>query len=129
MKFRMAILAATSLVALLISGLAPLHGQQAPNAQEHEQHPLDTAEPPAQTAAGKQPDMARMMAMMRANDQKLDALVKKMNAAQGTAKVDAMAELLMALVHDRRTMHESIMSNMSTMMDKKGTMHDRGEAR
>ena len=53
--------------------------------------------------------MAKMMAAMKANDQKLDELVKKMNAAQGTAKVDTIAELLTALVQDRRTMHESMM--------------------
>ena len=39
--------------------------------------------------------MAGMKGMdMKASDAKLDELVAKMNAAQGQAKVDAMAELL-----------------------------------
>jgi hypothetical protein len=73
--------------------------------------------------------MMKTMATMRANDQKLDDLVKKMNAATGDAKVNAIAEALTALVQDRRTMHES-MANMSTMMNMMGSMgamHGRSE--
>ena len=51
------------------------------------------------------------------SDAKLDELVKKMNAAQGQAKVDAMAELLTALVHNHQQMHGS-MANMMSMMEK-----------
>ena len=75
--------------------------------------------------------MMTMMATMHANDQKLDDLVKKMNAAKGSAKVDAIAVLLTTLVQDRRTMHESMMSNMSMMMNMTGSMgamHGRGDS-
>ena len=58
-----------------------------------------------------------MMARMKASGARLEALVKKMNAAKGEAKTDAIAELLTALVEDRRH-HESMMANMSGMMSK-----------
>ena len=112
MKFRIAVLAVVSVVAMFVTRPAPLHGEQAPDAKQHEQH-HPTAEPPAQAATG-QPDMARMMSAMNANDEKLGELVKKMNAANGTAKVDAITDLLTALVQERRTMHQSMMSHMST---------------
>lgn len=127
MKLRIALLAAVSLVAVVISTPAHLRGQQTADAQQHEQHHFETAPTPAQAAAGQQGDMAKMMAAMKANDQKVDDLVKKMNAAQGTAKVDAIAELLTVLVQDRRTMHESMISNMSQMMNMMGMMHGRAE--
>ena len=63
-----------------------------------------------------------MMARMKASRARLDTLVKKMNAAKGEAKTDAIAELLTALVEDRRH-HESMMANMSGMMSK---MHGGG---
>ncbi len=125
MKFRIAILVVMSVLAMLISKPAHLHSQQAVDAQQHEQHHPGTAQPLAQ--AVDQPDMAKMMAMMNANDQKLDELVKKMNAAQGTAKIDAIADLLTTLVQDRRTMHASMASHMSMMKNMMGTMHGPSE--
>jgi hypothetical protein len=125
MKFRIAMLAVVSIAALFGSQPARLHGQQPLDAQQDEQHHPATAAPPAQTATG-QPDMANMMAAMHANDQKLDELEKKMDAAHGAAKVDAIAELLTTLVQDRRTMHESMTSNMSMMMNMMSTMHGAG---
>ena len=56
-----------------------------------------------------------MMAQMKASGARIDTLVKKMNAATGDAKTEAIAELLTALVEDRRH-HESMMANMSGMM-------------
>ena len=103
---RLAVLAAAGLsAAVLTPASTTLHGQQ--------------AAPPA-----NQPAM-QMMATMRADDQKIDALVKKMNAATGAARVDAMAELLTALVDHQHAMHQSMQANMSMMM---GTMHGRGDA-
>ena len=84
MKFRIGILAVLSMLAMLTSKPAHLHGQQA-DAQQHEQHHPGTAQPPTSPAAS-QSDMAKMMATMNANDQKFDELLKKMNAAQGPAK-------------------------------------------
>jgi hypothetical protein len=125
----MPILAVLALfVAFFVSAPGHVHGQQPSDAQ-HEQHHPGTPDQPTQ-AQPDQASMMKMMATMHANDQKLDDLVKKMNAANGTAKVDALAELLTTLVQDRRTMHESMMSNMSMMMNmmgSMGTMHGRGE--
>ena len=71
--------------------------------------------------------MMAMMAKMKATEQKLDELVKKMNAATGPEKVDAIAELLTALVQDHRAMHESMMANMPGMTNM-GGMRGRGDA-
>ena len=50
---------------------------------------------------------------------KLDALVKKMNAAKGAAKTDAIAEVLTALVEEHRSC-EPMMANMMKMMQEMG---------
>jgi hypothetical protein len=69
--------------------------------------------------------MMSMMGRMKAADPKLDDLVKKMNAAKGTAKTDAIAELLTALVEDRRSGCEPMMANMMSMMNMmSGSGHD-----
>ena len=126
MTSRIAILTVLCLLAgFFVSAPAHLHGQQ-PSQAEHDQHHPGTTEPSAQAQPDQQASMMKMMSMMRANDQKLDDLVKKMNAAKGSAKVDAIAEVLTTLVQDRRTMHDS-MSNMSMMMNMMGTMHGRGD--
>jgi hypothetical protein len=49
------------------------------------------------------------------NATKLDALVKKMNAAKGAAKTDAIAEVLTALVEEHRAC-QPMMANMMKMM-------------
>ena len=60
--------------------------------------------------------MAEMMARMHANDAKLDQLVTRMQTAKGAAKTDAIAELLTALVDDRKNMCEPMMAHMMSMM-------------
>jgi len=111
MKARMATLTlCSSLAAFAIVAPARVGGQ------------LDQNQASTQSTAGQRADMTQMMAAMRANDQKLDDLVKRMNTAQGSAKVDAMAEILTTLVQDRHMMHES-MSGMSMMMNMMGGMH------
>jgi hypothetical protein len=129
MTSRIATLAVLFLFAgFFMSSSAHLNGQQ-PTQAEHEQHHPGTTDQPAQAQPDQQASMMKMMATMHATDQKVDDLVKKMNAAKGNAKVDAIAELLTTLVQDRKAMHES-MSNMSTMMNmmgSMGTMHGRGD--
>ena len=44
----------------------------------------------------------KMMAEMQAMDQKLDSLVAQMNAAQGQAKVDAIAAVINEMNNDGR---------------------------
>jgi hypothetical protein len=65
-------------------------------------------------------DMAAMMSRMRANDAKLDELVKKMQAAKGAAKTDAIADLLAAVVDARKNGCEPMMANMMSMMNMMG---------
>jgi hypothetical protein len=109
------------LTAAFMAGMAltptTLVGQQ-PQTEQHQQH--HPGVPPATADPGERPEMAKMMAAMKANDEKLAELIKKMNSAQGAAKVDAIAELLTKLVDDHRTMHNSMMSHMPTMMEMMG---------
>jgi hypothetical protein len=58
----------------------------------------------------------KMMADMKAMDVKLDALVTKMNRAQGAAKVDAIAETVTAMVSQHKTMHDGMMKMEGQMM-------------
>ena len=123
MRSRLVILTILSVFAGFISSPAHLHGQKAAQAaqtqsEDHEQHHPDAAAAPSATMPTG--DMAGMMARMKANDQKLDALVKKMNDAKGTAKTEAVAELLTALVEDRRNGCEPMMMNMMSMMNMMG---------
>jgi len=126
MKSRLAIVTGLLLSAALMS--APAHGRQV-SAEDHAQHhpggetapkPATPAPAPQVTPAPQAKGMAGMN--MMASNAKLDELVKKMNAAQGPAKVDAIAEVLTALVHEHQSMH----SNMASMMS---TMHNAGAGR
>lgn len=57
-----------------------------------------------------------MMAKMEAMDSKLDDLVKKMNTAKGSKKVDATAAALNELVAQRKQMREHMMAMQPEMM-------------
>ena len=84
--------------------------------------------PPAATAKAKPTsDMAakckammaereQMMADAKAADQRLDALVVKMNAASGAEKADATAAVVSELVTQRRTMRDGAMKMQHDMM-------------
>jgi hypothetical protein len=121
MKSRVVLVAVVSVVATFLSRPAPLHGQQPPSDAQHEQHhPGATPELPSAATPQPQANMQAMMSRMKANDAKLDDLVKKMNAATGAAKTDAMAQLLTALVEDRHNACEPMMANMMSMMQMMG---------
>jgi hypothetical protein len=79
--------------------------------QDHEaHHPLGSPPPVSQAQEAGMVDMhQRMMAEMVAVDSKLDALVAKMNAATGEAKLQAIAELLTAIVEERTAMRSGMM--------------------
>ena len=116
MKSRILILGVISVVTAFVSAPVYLRASQAPPASaQHDQHHSEAAAPPAQATGDQQAGMMAMMAKMKATELKLDELVKKMNAATGPEKVDAIAELLTALVQDHRAMHESMMANMPGM--------------
>jgi len=73
----------------------------------------------AEMAAKCQAMMAgheKMMAEMKAADQRLDDLAGKMNAASGMAKADATAAVVNEMVTQRRTMRDGMMKMQSGMM-------------
>ncbi len=102
-----ALLAVTALSAVLLA--------QAPATPGHE-HGTSQA-PPAQNQQMMQMHQ-KMMAEMTAMDQRLQDLVTQMNAAQGQAKVDAMAAAVTELVNQQTQMHE----HMASMMGQGGMM-------
>src|ERR1017187_833535 len=57
-----------------------------------------------------------MMAKMEAMDARLDELVKKMNAATGRKKPDAVAAVINELVAQRKQMREQMMAMQPEMM-------------
>ena len=91
---------------LLVLGFAA-HAQ--PPQPEHQQTP---AKPSADMAAKCKATMAeheKMVAEMKAADQRLDELVAKMNSASGQAKVDATAAAVTEIVGQRKTMRDRMM--------------------
>ena len=104
---------------------APVQGWQVSPEEHAKHHPTVQAGQSSQAPAPAPPQakgMAGMKGMdMSASNARLDELLKKMNAAQGQAKVDAMAELLNAMVQQHQSMH----GNMAAMMSK---MHADGGA-
>jgi hypothetical protein len=75
------------------------------------------------TVAEGEMDESRMMAMhkemmakMEMMDSRLDDLVKKMNAAKGSGKVDATAAVVNELVTQRKAMRQQMMSMQPEMM-------------
>jgi hypothetical protein len=123
MKSRKALFTVAALFVLGTSTGTRALGQQQPPSdaqQQHEQHhPGATAQQPA-TTSQPQANMMSMMARMKSNDAKLDELLKKMNAATGPAKTEAIAQLLTAIVEDRRNACEPMMANMMSMMEMMG---------
>ena len=114
MKSNLAVLGGALVVAALTSASA--HGWQVSPEEHAKHHPDAQAEKAAPAPPAK--GMAGMKGMdMTASNAKLDALVTKMNAAQGQAKVDAIAELLTALVQQHQTMHGNMGQMMSMMKD------------
>ena len=101
--------------ALLLASLPGLAGQI-----HHPQHAAtDKAKPPSGMAAKDQALMAdheKMMADMKAADQRLDALITKMNAATGMDQPAATAAAVTEMVTQSRTMREAMMKAQQGMM-------------
>lgn len=88
--------------------------------------PQGASRPSAQAA--QSPGMPAMMKMheqmlaeMKAGDERLDALVKEMNAARGDAKVAAIAAVVTELATQHKAMHEH-MGHMHQQMMSGGMM-------
>jgi hypothetical protein len=58
----------------------------------------------------------KMMADIKAADERLDGLVAKMNTATGQQKVDATAAAVSEVVTQRKSMRESMMKMQHEMM-------------
>lgn len=63
------------------------------------------------------PRHAEMMEKMQARQEKLDELVAAMEAAEGDAKVDAIADVVRELVSQRRAMADRMQEMHEGMMD------------
>lgn len=103
------------LFSALVLGLGMTGETQEPQ-REHQQTP---AKPSADMSAKCKAMMAeheRMIAEMKAADQRLDELVTKMNAAAGPAKVDATAATVTEIVAQRETMRDRMMGMHQRMM-------------
>jgi hypothetical protein len=76
-----------------------------------------SSQTPAPPAQPRMPDMMQqhheMMAEMKASDARLEELVRAMNAANGEAKVSAMADVVNELVRQHLAMHRHM-----AMMDR-----------
>ncbi len=96
---------------------------QAPATTEH-QHQHATAQGhPTEAQSDQMKQMhEKMMAEMQAMDQKLDGLIAQMNAAQGQAKVDAIAAVINEMNNDRK----QVMQQMTSMMAHRGMMAGAG---
>ena len=84
--------------------------------------------PGAADTAGRQmhgPGMGRGMMMADSMDARLDTLVRAMNRATGTGKVQAMAAVINELVAQRKAMR----AHMHEMMESDGMMRRQGEGR
>ena len=136
MRYAGGVLGLAGLLAAFVAVPSDVHGQQ-PAVQTEQQHDHEhqaagdaqaggaTAQRPGMMNPNMMnPDMMKMMSDMKARDAKIEALVQKMNAAKGSEKTDAMAELLTALVEERQAMRSSMMGMMNMM----GPMGGHGSA-
>ncbi len=80
------------------------------------EHQHATTQGPASNQSQMMQMHQKMMDEMAAMDQKLDALVTQMNAAQGQAKVDAMAAVITEMINQRKQMREQMTSTMGRGM-------------
>ena len=116
MSIRTALPAAIACVAILL--LAPVTSAQTPQNPQHEYQQTPT-QPSTDMSAKCKAMMAehdKMMADMKASDQRLDGLVGKMTAASGQAKADATAAVVTEIVAQRKSMREGMMQMHQSMM-------------
>jgi hypothetical protein len=111
------------IVTTMVAGCAAVVMSAAPGlaAQTtHEQHTATAkAKPPSGMEAKCQAMMAekeKLMADMKAADQRLDDLVATMNAASGMDKMAATSAVVSEMVTQRRTMRDAMMKMQEDMM-------------
>jgi hypothetical protein len=64
-----------------------------------------TTPPPQPRMSDMMQQHQQMMAELKASDQRLDELVRTMNAAKGDAKIAAMEQVITELVHQQEAVH------------------------
>ena len=93
---------------LMVVSVDPWAARPGLNAAETQQNP--SAQQPAQQPPSNMAAMMKMheqmMAEMKANDARLAALVKEMNAATGSATIDAVRSVVNELARQHRAMYE-----------------------
>ena len=111
-------------VSALVAGCAvvvmsSVSGLAAQTTQEHQHAAAAKAKPPSGMEAKCQAMMAekeKMMADMKAADQRLTDLVAKMNAASGMNQVTATVAAVTEMVAQNRAMHANMMKMQQSMM-------------
>ena len=117
MTFERIVTAVTVSCAALIIVASP--GLAAQTAHDPQHAATDKAKPASGMAAKDHAMMAerdKMMAEMKAADQRLDGLVAKMNTASGAEKTTATAAVVTEMVAQRRTMGDGMMKRQEGMM-------------
>lgn len=102
--------------AVVISAVPGLAAQAT---QEHQHAATDKMKPASGMEAKCHAMMAereKMMTAMKAADQRLDDLVAKMNTTAGMEKMTATANVVTAMVTERRTMRDGMMKMQEGMM-------------
>lgn len=100
---------------LLVLGFAA-HAQTPQPEHQHQQTPANPSADMAAKCKAMMAEHEKMMAEMKAADQKLDELVSRMNSASGQAKVDATAAAVSEFVAQRKTMRDRMMQMHPGMM-------------
>jgi len=117
MRMKRIVTATMAACAAVVMSAVPGLGAQTPHEPQHTA--TDTVKPPADMAAKCQAMMAereKMMADMKAADQRLDGLVAKMNTALGMEKMAATATVVTEMVTQRRTLRDGMMKMQEGMM-------------
>ena len=117
MRIKRIVTAMVAGCAVVVLSAAPDLAAQTP--QKPNRPASDTAKPPSGMEAKCQAMMAekdKMMADMKAADQRLDDLVATMNTASGMDKMAATAAVVSEMVTQRRTMRDGMMKMQEDMM-------------
>ena len=117
MRLKRVVTAMVAGCAAVVIAAAPALFAQTP--QEHQHAATDKVKPASGMEAKCQAMMAekgKMMADMKAADQRLDALVAKMNTASGMDKMAATAAVVSEMVTERRAMRDGMTKMQEGMM-------------
>jgi hypothetical protein len=117
-------MSAKSIVTAIVAGcsavvMSATPGLSAQAPAEHQHAATDKAKQDSGMAAkdhAMMAERAKMMADMKAADQRLDDLVAKMNSASGMEKMAATADVVNEMVTQRRTMRDGMMKMQEGMM-------------